>query len=104
MSSQTAITADAVAALLAGLGSDASEVYATLSREKCRGVRMHACGCPCAVYLGRKLPGAFVGVTREVTIVGDLSVPNPSAVGGFIRRFDMGEFPSLDVEAEACDL
>lgn len=90
-----------ILAALAALGSNAYEIAETLREKGIKGDPAFCATCPIAVYLSRKLPTAKFFVTihsvtwhaRSTFASGGMDLP--SAIKGFVRRFDDGEFDFL---------
>lgn len=86
---------EAMLELLEGLGGTADEVAAALAARGVTGRRGESCRCPIAALLSRE---SGVAVTVGVATVSSDGRPCelPPACREFVRRFDLGMYPSLE--------
>jgi hypothetical protein len=114
MTTPTPLTAQWLENLLAGLGSTADEVAATLRTAGIKGVRTDVHDCPGARYIAAKArelvtPDCQVAVTltHELTVIAitaaspddyqEVSASTPEAVEDFLGRFDDGQYGDLEL-------
>lgn len=102
--------------ILVSLGASTEDVAAALLAKGLCGIRGDPCRCPVAravaVELGLDDPGyvgfdasrGWVEATEGCLVVHrggvEQEIPMPEAVGGFVRRFDGGDFEDLLPEKE----
>jgi hypothetical protein len=86
--------------MLCALGS-ADRIAAYLARRGVKAWRRKTAGCAIAVYLLDKSEmHVKVGLESVICVgpLGNISVSNPEHLREFIRKFDNGDYPELDVE------
>jgi len=87
------------ARLLERLGSTADEVAASLKRLGVKGRRGSALTCPLAKYLNSRLPGTQPTKVSSVSFqVTGSQLYVPAGCSDFVRRFDIGRYPELDID------
>jgi hypothetical protein len=95
------VTPEGLAALLSSLGDTPDAVAETLRREGCGGTRGHCWGCPVSLFL-RKRTGLRAGARAlrcdvEPPGTEPVSCETPMPVRLFVRLFDLGEYPDLQL-------
>ena len=82
---------------LAGLGNSPDAVARTLKRRGCRGARGSFTLCPVAVGLERRFRVDVLVRPDVICFSTGPSVRTSTAVWTFIRRFDRGDYPELEI-------
>lgn len=112
MTTRTALTRKWLESLLAGLGSTADEVAATLRAAGIKGFRTHCHDCPGARYIASKarelIPATdqvTVTLTADETVIAitrpgtdhyqEVKTSTPAALEDFLDGFDAGEYDDL---------